>query len=201
MSLTAEQVRMRDNLSNKKYWVERWEEDADSVCADLMALYTVTGEETREMIVTMIQEQSLEFRQLLSEMKQSVDKDREILERLAHNDRRQDARLDKLEHQGVNTAIKLDHVETYTKQIPALADAINKLHDTVNIALQQSTSQPKPTASPQAKPKLSTILASIPTAGYLVGGVVSIALISAATGHLGEFFAWLGSAKILGGVK
>ena len=109
--------------------------------------------------------------------------------------------LEKLEHQAVNMAIKLDHVETYAKQIPALADSINRLHDTVNIALQQSTTPPKPAASPQAKPKLSTVLSSIPTAGYIVGGVVSIALISAATGHLGEFFAWLGSAKILGGVK
>jgi len=120
---------------------------------------------------------------------------------LLFNDRRHDSRLEKLEHQAVNMAIKLDHVETYAKQIPALADSINRLHDTVNIALQQSTTQPKPAASPQAKPKLSTVLSSIPTAGYIVGGVVSIALISAATGHLGEFFAWLGSAKILGGVK
>jgi hypothetical protein len=44
-------------------------------------------------------------------------------------------------------------------------------------------------------------LASVPAIGYVVAGVVSIAFISAATGHLSDFFAYLSTVKVFGGVK
>ena len=40
------------------------------------------------------------------------------------NDRRHDARLTTLEHQALNMEVKLSHVESHTKQIPALIDSI-----------------------------------------------------------------------------
>jgi len=220
--LTPDEVQMYSEYYNNEYWAEVWAKMLPLKESD-PAAYSVAIKKLEDdfMKVDKYREDKKEIRDkawfegqinsVTGRLDNMLDKlgtnDQHIKElqqkheSLLINDRRHDARLTTLEHQALNMEVKLSHVESHTKQIPALIDSINKLHGTVNIALQQSTTQPKPTASPQAKPKLSTVLSSIPTAGYIVGGVVSIALFSAATGHLGEFFAWLGSAKILGGVK
>ena len=56
-----------------------------------------------------------------------------------------------------------------------------------------------PSKSAESKPKKINI-SSIPPVGWVVMGIVSIAVLSLSTGHAAEFFEWLSSFK-LGGVK
>lgn len=110
-----------------------------------------------------------------------VDAQGRDIESLKHNDRRQDSRLDKLEHQNLNMSIKMDHVETYTRQIPQLFDSINTLHDTVNLALSKASAQPK-TAQKQS------MLSKIPLAAWLaLAGALASAIVYIVTGEIVTF--------------
>lgn len=71
-----------------------------------------------------------------------VDMHGKNIDALIANDKMHDSRLDKLEHQNLNMALKIDHVEAHTKQIPRIYDSINTLHDTVNLALSSKSAAP-----------------------------------------------------------
>jgi predicted nucleic acid-binding Zn-ribbon protein len=75
------------------------------------------------------------------------------------------------------------------KSVASVNDSVNSLHDTVNHVIAMSISKSSATGVQFSK---------IPAIAWPVFGVVSIAVIAAATGHMGAFIGWLGTIKIFG---
>lgn len=129
----------------------------------------------------------------ISEVKDIQRKESKRIDALQFNDRRQDARLDTMEHQNRNMSIKIDHVEGYAKQIPSIYDAINSLHDTVNLSLS-SRSENKKQQNPGQQNQ--SIIDKIPTrillaASVSVGVALAVTAIYLLTGELVDIKGWL----------
>lgn len=91
-------------------------------------------------------------------------------------------RVDQVEFVARATKLAVDDGNKVTHR------GISSLHDTVNIALNMSV-----------KNNSSGFTAKIPAIAWPVMGIVTIAFIAAATGHMGAFIGWLGTIKIFGG--
>jgi chromosome segregation ATPase len=103
------------------------------------------------------------------------------------------ARVESLEHAVEQIMQRLGQVEftaRATKSVSSVNDSVNSLHDTVNHVIAMSISK---------KPSSGAQFSKIPAIAWPVLGVVSIAVIAAATGHMGAFIGWLGTIKIFGG--
>lgn len=129
----------------------------------------------------------------ISEVKDIQRKESKRIDALQFNDRRQDARLDTMEHQNRNMSIKIDHVEGYAKQIPSIYDAINSLHDTVNLSLSSRPENKKQQNSGQQN---QSIIDKIPTrillaASVSVGVALAVTAIYLLTGELVDIKGWL----------
>ena len=180
MSLTAEQADMRDKLLLKEpgYWEERWENDRDGVCKDLMTLYMVTGKETQELMKKLAAETHQELKELIESISSEVKS-------LQHNDRRQDSRLQQLEHQGTNMALEIKHIASNTENIPRqisnMAETINAVHDTLNTVIKST--------SVAQEPKKSAVVAFagvVPPAAWVALILSSVFLATLYTGHVGD---------------
>ena len=129
----------------------------------------------------------------ISEVKDIQRRESKRIDALQFNDRRQDARLDTMEHQNRNMSIKIDHVEGYTKQIPSIYDAINSLHDTVNLSLSSKPESKKQQNSGQQN---QSIIDKIPTrillaASVSVGVALAVTAIYLLTGELVDVKGWI----------
>ena len=104
-------------------------------------------------------------------------------ERIGTHDRRindLDYRVKHLEQLATHTKISVDANTAISKQTLQLVELASAKIDQL------------------ARPKAFDIR-SLPAAAWVVIGVISIALISAATGQMGAFIGWLGTVKLFGG--
>jgi hypothetical protein len=208
MALNESQKELRDNLTNREYWEKRWVEDPDSVCSDLMALYTVTGEGTREMITSLINEKfesaeavaKKDMEELKSLVQDAIKSIKEV-EFKRKSDRevtdRNTAEINLLKHSNANMALKVDHINTITTSMP---DSINNLHKSVN-ALHDSVNA---IAVHRSEPAAKQTSAGIPIGrlawfGALSAGVALFLLIALVTGLGSEAMEMLGKLPFLGG--
>lgn len=172
MSLNDQQQEMRENIGNKAYWERRWLEDPDSVCADLMALYTVTGKETQKIIAELVTEKMKRIDELndvwTANMQNLVDlvkglqaefreekfKRKLDVERIDKHERQ----IKSLEHNMATMSLDLKHVGLSTQDLPKRLNNIESMITTlVDHAMSSAHSDNKKSAT-----KIQSALASIP---------------------------------------
>ena len=120
----------------------------------------------------------------IKELKARVESLEHAVDQIMH-------RLGQVEFTARATKIAVEDTARQTqKSVASVNDSVNSLHDTVNHVISMSISK---------KPSSGAQFSKIPAIAWPVLGVVSIAVIAAATGHMGAFIGWLGTIKIFGG--
>lgn len=193
MSLSDAQREMRENIGNKAYWERRWIQDPDSVCADLMALYTVTGKETQKIITEIVTDKMKRIDELdevwTKNMQNLVNLVKEIQGefRAEKFKRKQDTeRIDKhereiktLDHNMTTISLEVKHIGLATQDLPKRLNNIESMVAT----LVERTINPPQNSTPKPKEeqsKISSIFSSVPMAVWVMigaGAVIGIAYI------------------------
>lgn len=198
MSLNDQQQEMRENIGNKAYWERRWIEDPDSVCADLMALYTVTGKETQKIIAELVTEKMKRIDELndvwtvnmqnlvdlvkglQAEFREEKFRRKQDVERIDKHERQ----IKSLEHNMATMSLDLKHVGLSTQDLPKRLNNIESMITTLVDHAIGSNAREK--AKPQSK--LQIALSSVPSLAWVLIGVGVV---------LGIIYAFTGDASLL----
>lgn len=181
MSLNDQQQEMRENIGNKAYWERRWIEDPDSVCADLMALYTVTGKETQKIIAELVTEKMKRIDELndvwtvnmqnlvdlvkglQAEFREEKFRRKQDVERIDKHERQ----IKSLEHNMATMSLDLKHVGLSTQDLPKRLNNIESMITTlVEHAMGSAHNQ-----NGKTTPKLQTALSYVPPMAWALIGV------------------------------
>lgn len=189
MSLTEAQHEMRDNIGNKAYWERRWQDDPDSVCADLMALYTVTGRETQKIISDLVTEKMKKIDELddiwTKNMQMLVDLVKEIQGEFRDEKfkRKQDTeRIDKherqikaLDHTMATISLEVKHIGLQTQDIPKRFNNIESRLDTVIDHIMKIDKSPAIHQKQDKGSKIADSLRMVPNYAWILIGLGIVA--------------------------
>ena len=128
----------------------------------------------------------------IKEFEERIDRHSEEMREHSNARVNHERRISSLESQ-------IDMMKTHNAQMKLSVDTGVEISKQIFEAVQISRDS-KPKVS-EPKSKVAASIAAIPVYGWAAIVIISIAIISAMTGHLGEFFDWVSSYKLFGGVK